>query len=169
MTGRPSEVFCFPVDHENLAHLPVELRIFPFDVVGDLVGFQGLTLQYPVNGRLGRFGKAGMARSFGPAPDIGRQRASGPEFRRHPQILGRGAGQGDHPGLGVRRNDRIAGTMVEIGQSGLVPHRQRLVDAFVDGLSIHSDISGNVLDRHSTRIGQENFSPLDLPQGSFSG
>lgn len=43
------------VGHEDLAHLAVEFGILPFEVVGDLVGLQGLSLQNPVNRRLGRF------------------------------------------------------------------------------------------------------------------
>jgi hypothetical protein len=168
-SGRARVARDLPVDQENLPHLAVELGIFALEVIRDLVGMKRLFRKNPVDRRLGRLGQGRMAGGFGMGPDIGRQGASGPDLGGQTQVLGSGAGQGDDPRLGLGRDDRRLRPMVKVLETRFHPHRQRFVDAFVDGQRAGSHLTGNRQNGRSLRVTEKNSLPLSLPLGSCSG
>jgi hypothetical protein len=148
------------INHQNLLHLPIEIRVAPFQVIADLVRLDLPLVENPPDGTLARLRQTRMASLLGMARDKFRQRRNRPHFRCPSMIFRFGTGQTDHPGLGLLANLRLMRAMIGILQPSRHTFGQGFVDTLVHRRTSHSHSAHDLSNRPVLRVRQKNLRPL---------
>ena len=145
------------IDHQDLPHLAVELRVAPFQVVAHPMRLQVVFPQDAPDAGLADAGQARKPGRFRFAPQVGGERRQRPQLRRQSQRLRLPARHADRPGLRVRQDLRPLRAVVPILQPRSRARRQRLVDALVHGRPRHAHFPLYLRNRQPGGVSQQHL------------
>ena len=151
-----------PVDHQDLVHLAVEVRIAALEVVGDPVGLDVDLIEDAPDGALARMGQTRKARRLGVVGHEPREARDRPQLRGQAMLAGLGAGDAHDPGPRLVADLRFVRTVVGVLEPGLHARRERLVDARVNRRPTDPELPREIGDRDALRVAQQDPGALDL-------